>query len=360
MSKPLQVELERLRYWQGQRLRSRDFRDQLAIEAQLRWWHNRALHDAYGVSTGFIVSAVPTSGTLRALRVTCGLAYDYFGRELILQDTREIPVPPAPGEGNPQGVGITLLLRYKQSGQFSQQIDLVPVCLPCASASVQEEPDFVWQPSDRVQVTDGVPLARVHYDGQQAFLNLPLTAPLSRPLARPYLASGATLPDHTLWERWIVEVNGLPTQVGVETKIDTSAAGFTRTPCYFAWLQGALLDEHGQPWLFPYFANIAEASPTGFIFRILLPRVPSRDSPGANIAATPIGEQERESVEMIMAAVGTRHRATRTQTQAVRGQGPYVCWLGCQMEHRPSIACPGSMGRQPAVRERLTRRDHLS
>src|SRR6516225_2672470 len=47
--------LQRLRYWQGQMLRSRDFRDQLAIEGQLRCWHNRAMHNAFGVASGFKV-----------------------------------------------------------------------------------------------------------------------------------------------------------------------------------------------------------------------------------------------------------------------------------------------------------------
>src|SRR5439155_6053236 len=41
--------LERVRYWQGQMLRSRDFNDIHATEEQRRWWHNRALHDAYGI-----------------------------------------------------------------------------------------------------------------------------------------------------------------------------------------------------------------------------------------------------------------------------------------------------------------------
>src|ERR1043165_4464539 len=86
-------ELQRLKYWQGQKLLSRDFRDQTSYQAQLRWWHNRALHNSYGVSYGLGV-------TLDATRVTIepGVAYDCYGRELILQTTKEIPLPPDPGE----------------------------------------------------------------------------------------------------------------------------------------------------------------------------------------------------------------------------------------------------------------------
>jgi hypothetical protein len=342
MSIPKQVELERLRYWHGQRLRSRDFRDQTAIEAQLRWWHNRALHNAFGVSLGLTVSPVPASGSLTAVRVTCGLAYDRFGRELILQDTREIPVPTAPPpQGNLQVTPMTLLLRYKDSAQFPQRNDLAAVCLQCASSPFQEEPDFVWQPANRAQVTDGVPIARVNFDNQIAALDQQFTAPLSRPLARPHLASGATLPEHTVWEPWSphLDVGRLRPIIGIQTRIDTSAAGFTLEPCYFAWLQGTWVDEQGQPQLFPYFANIAKASPKEFTFRLLVPQVPRRDihHEGAEVAG--LGEHERADAQGMLAVVSAMLGAVRLQGRGAPKQRLYVSWLGCQMEHSPSTEC---------------------
>ena len=78
-------EMQRLKYWQGQKLLSRDFRDQTSYEAQLRWWHNRALHNAYGVSYGFAVTLLDTR-----VRIDCGVAYDCYGRELVLQQPREL------------------------------------------------------------------------------------------------------------------------------------------------------------------------------------------------------------------------------------------------------------------------------
>jgi len=90
MSAPDRPELQRLRYWQGQMLRSRDFRDQAAIEAQLRWWHNRALHNAFGVVEGMEVTQDASS-----VMVGRGLAYDCFGRELILVQEESIAVPVA-------------------------------------------------------------------------------------------------------------------------------------------------------------------------------------------------------------------------------------------------------------------------
>src|SRR5829696_1733644 len=88
MSLPDPIELQRLRFQQGQQLSSRDFRDQIGIEAQLRWWHNRSLHNAYGIASGFEVEQQDDS-----LLVHEGLAYDCRGRELILQQPRAIALP---------------------------------------------------------------------------------------------------------------------------------------------------------------------------------------------------------------------------------------------------------------------------
>src|SRR6266567_1684368 len=102
------TELQRLRYWQGQLLRSRDFNDQTAIDGQLRAWHNRALHNVFGVSTGLsVVPLPPQGGALMALRVSPGVAYDCFGRLLILRAVREMPVPAA----EPNAESLTLLTR---------------------------------------------------------------------------------------------------------------------------------------------------------------------------------------------------------------------------------------------------------
>src|SRR5215217_9696633 len=105
MSENRVFELERLKYWQGQKLLSRDFRDQTSYEAQLRWWHNRALHNSFGVSYGFTVTLDNDR-----IQIDCGVAYDCYGRELILQAPREIALPPAPTKAFES---MTLLASFK-------------------------------------------------------------------------------------------------------------------------------------------------------------------------------------------------------------------------------------------------------
>ena len=306
MSRCDATELERLRYWQGQMLRSRDFRDQLAIEAQLRWWHNRALHNTFGVSLGLAVSA-PMSSAL-AVRVTCGVAYDCFGRELILQETRDIPLPAA----LPDEQSLTLLIRYKETSRFPKRAEVEEGCLPGPCSPLEEAPEFIWKPSDRLQVVDGVPLARVRYGEKGPSLDKEYVAPISRPLSRPHIASGATIPGNTRWDLWSVMVPEQVINIGVQTTIDTSAAGFTETPCYFAWLQGPLWGRSADDFVAAPFAHIDLAAATGFTFRLWLPAVPIL---GPVITAN-------QDVPAQFPAFAQKHQL-------------FVCWLGIQ---------PGSEG----------------
>src|SRR5687767_10950559 len=113
MSTPIPTEFERIRFWQGQQLRGRDFRDQIATEAQLRWWHHRALHNAFGVRYGFAVEPVP--GVASVIEIGCGLAYDCFGRELILQTSHQMELPAIDLSGASK---MTLVAHYKETTRF--------------------------------------------------------------------------------------------------------------------------------------------------------------------------------------------------------------------------------------------------
>lgn len=73
--------LQRLGYRQGQMIRSRDFRDQQEIEDQLRAWHNRAVHDAYGIAESVLEGLEVREETVNqrpGVVVESGAAYDLF------------------------------------------------------------------------------------------------------------------------------------------------------------------------------------------------------------------------------------------------------------------------------------------
>ncbi len=306
-----QRELERVRYWQGQLLRCGDFRTQVNTDAQLRAWHNRALHNAYGIALGLEITPVPDTGAITGIRIEPGVAYDCFGRAVILVTEQVVPIPAAPSGGSGS---MTLLLRYKETSQFPKPGETSGVCPTCCAGAAPESPESAWKPSEQATSADGVPVARVTYDRGQPLLDSLFVTPASRPIAKPYLANGATVPGGTVWTAWKVGGVGNEITIGLQTVVDTSEAGFTRTPCYFAWLQGvdANLAELRQASVI--FTSIADPAPNHFTFRIL---VPSQ-----------------------VAAFEARAAAVRRAPFLA-----YVCWLGCEPRGDLSLCL------QPAVQK---------
>jgi len=316
MFRPGQFDVERFRYWQGQMLRSRDLRGQMRVEAELRWWHNRALHSAYGVRSGFVVTAVEDGDSLVRVRVDCGVAYDCYGRELALQTPRELTLPEI-GRGPVSGA--TLIVRYKESSTSLAGHDASRGCRPL------EEPDFVWVVGRNIDPALGVPLARLIYQSSDHAPTLEegFLFPTSRPFARPRVGSGATVPGDTRWEPWVENISSSKEQVaplsaGMQVTLDTSAAGFTETPCYFAWLGGTLWDRSNVEF-FPFpLAHVDREETSRFRFRLWLP-----------------------PVEM---ALGARLRIANSKfpdefINYAREHGLHVCWIGIQPWSAPGGGC---------------------
>ncbi len=277
------AELERQRYRLGQRLRSRDFSDQLDAEAHLRWWHNRALHNAYGVASGYRTEIAGD-----AVIVGRGLAYDCFGRELELRRELEIALPLEERPGW--------------------------ILVVAAGDTETAEPVLRWR-SGRITPADGVPIFAVGADLEPLGSSL---MPLARPLARPRIGHGATMAGKTAWRNWeILRSDGVEplTLGGVEVTIDTSAAGFTERPCYFAWLQGGsgpVVVEDSNP-------NVT----FGLSRRFVMPSVIDR--------VTEAGPESFVFSLWDMNTASFQHGATLGPLLQLARRQLFVCWLGIQM-----------------------------
>ncbi len=318
--------LERLRYWQGQLLRSKDLQDQVYGAVHLRWWHNRALHNAYGIVAGLEVLPLDEG----ALKVLPGLAYDCFGRELLLAAAVTVPIP-----DRIPATGVTLLANCYEPARAPLSDD---VCWPVAEiapASLQ----LSWKLNDAVSIRDGVALARLDASGQQVET---IARSLTRPLARPRIANGTTIPGNTPWRVWeLTASDQIPLFLGLEVEVDTSAAGFTATPCYFAWLQGSLwqpdlasrflrgvklarssvavnaLLELGFLQLFgARFGHIHDPRPDRFTYRVWLPQM----------------------TRWVRARLGIE----RLLLTVIQKQKLSVCWLGIQPNQRPNEVNDGT------------------
>ncbi|HEX9668961.1 MAG TPA: hypothetical protein VGC93_05695 [Thermoanaerobaculia bacterium] len=278
------ADLERQRHWLGQRLRSRDLNDQRAGEAQRRWWHNRALHGAFGVAGG-----LEPEKAGNAVRVSPGTAYDAFGRELVLSAERTLPLPPAdPAE--PRGWTLLAAIAGPRAG----------------------EPELRWRPTRRVTLADGVPLIRV--DAQLEPLDGG-SRPLARPLARPRIGHGSTVAGQTAWRAWTLPLGDNFGGGGIEVTIDASAAGFTEVPCYFAWLQG------GSPRAVPVSVSVPAASTINraFVVPFALDRILDATAESFVFSLWDLNTREFGNL-----AVDALLRMARQQL--------FVCWLGILTE----------------------------
>jgi hypothetical protein len=120
-----------------------------------------------------------------------------------------------------------------------------------------------------------VPLVRLHSsDGAIAPQSLDGSVRrYTRPLARPHVVAGTTpLPPEQVWDFW--QEKDILLRFGLQTRVDTRAAGFVGTPYYLASLRlkvepfpRSLALRDRVPTYF--FTSVAEASASGFTFRVL-------------------------------------------------------------------------------------------
>ena len=83
--------LQRFRYRDGQALRSTDLNEVLRVADTRRMWHNRAIHNAFGVSYGLDATPIEDAAkNLLAVAVMPGLGYDCTGAMLQVQTDQRI------------------------------------------------------------------------------------------------------------------------------------------------------------------------------------------------------------------------------------------------------------------------------
>lgn len=249
-------QLERVRYWQGQLLASSDLRTQMSAVAELRRLHNRDVHSAYGIAIGL------TAGDIKngALPLTCGLAYDCSGRELMVPVDRQVPLP------------VPAITK--------------PYLLTIGYNAALGDSTLEWRPQSMPVASDNVALARLIPGAPDPQLDPDFRPVVARPLARPQIASGQTVPGDTAWESW--DESGV--SLGVQSDIDTSAAGFTSTPNYFA---EAVTDNPTADFVPAWFTSVADPAPDSFTLRLFMRRI-TRESfdildPKTQVAKTPTG-----------------------------------------------------------------------
>jgi hypothetical protein len=243
---------DRVRFRDSQQLAARDLADDADHESWMRALHVRAMHDTWGVATGFALAVEETQG---GVMVGPGVAYDGRGRDIVVADELRLaaPQPPASSPGLLAGLEVQLVCSYGGRGQRRHG-------LVCADESTVESAALRWvfppgvaPGRDTIRLGEDVPLGTfgLSKDGKLSGPYLG-TRRNARARLRPRVGSGEdSLPNHYWLEK----------NLGAKHKVDTSSAEFTTTPHYFAWLSPAIAVNAG---VLGPFVSIADPTPTGF------------------------------------------------------------------------------------------------
>ena len=256
----------RVDFFPGQRLEPGDLRAAQDEAREMRWLHNRALHD-WGVVSGL---AVRGERGASSVRVEAGLAHDELGRELILGGAVDLGVPPVAG---PPGGERTFQLTIA----YAEDADVEPQRRggPCGAEGAVRRPEGArvgWREEASADAgarpRAGIDIVLAEAAVSACRLAAPLSSAARREAAgatRPHIASGATPAGATAWRPW---PEAAP--VGVATWVSTAGGVFRATPAYQAHVAGERLVAGPPPFVVDGQPHVADASPGGFELRVPL------------------------------------------------------------------------------------------
>jgi len=229
MADDLGIPLNRVTYRDGQLLAALDLQDDHRLALRRHALHTRYLHETWGIALGFELTVEDDE---RTIAIGPGHAIDELGRDILLAKGGKVAVPDVE---DPERFVLTL--RYREDAAFRDRRELDLVCLSGGLDLRNERPVFSWYRPGEVRFGIEVPLASVDVeDGRIRHGPNLRVRRTTRPLVRPHIGRGETEAGRTGWQ-YIIEDTASP-DFGLFVNVDTSKAGFTHTPLYFAQVMG--------------------------------------------------------------------------------------------------------------------------
>lgn len=230
--------IERVRFFDNERLIAPDLQAIDDFARQMRWLHNRSLHQP-GVASGYAVAGGKGD---REVTIQPGYAIDSLGREIVLTQPYTQPVPPQAGDG--QGGPATFDLTVSWPAALAESESRTADCVSAVPGAVRlsEAPVFCWvaafKPDKlRAQTDSGLRIVLARVEVLNCQIKSLSVAPRmdARPGVHPFVYAAVANPAWTVRDSRfgieLVQLNG-----AVAGPVDTSAAGFRTTPGYFVTL----------------------------------------------------------------------------------------------------------------------------
>lgn len=131
---------ERLHFFNGQRLFADDLQGVEAFNREMRWLHNRSLHQV-GIGNGYKVTG--NKGD-RQVTIGPGYAIDLHGREIVLTQEEVQPIPPVAADTDGGSVFFDLTVSYLEDSDMEVVETREGICLPRGTVRLREQPIFCW------------------------------------------------------------------------------------------------------------------------------------------------------------------------------------------------------------------------
>ena len=263
--------LERIRFFDRQRLLAADLQTLESFHREMRWLHNQSLHQP-GIGSGYAISGKKGD---REVVVTAGYALDADGKEIILTSRRTVPIPPVAGAGDGKPALYDLAVSYPGDVALKESERREGSCDSRGAVRLREDPVFCWVrlTDDGREAVDEDLKTRVH-DGMLIVLgrveidNCQLKQPVSiaqrrnaRPPKQPRIACGVARPK---WE----DLENGDTFKAWKAEIDTSSGSFASIPSYTARVRA---EKPASQWkLLISGVDVTNPRPTGFTIRLFM------------------------------------------------------------------------------------------
>lgn len=275
-------ELERVLFFQGELLTADDLTTVDDNNRQLRWLHNRSLHN-WGI--GFGLDVLGARGDT-SVTVAPGYAIDSNGREIILSSSMKQPTPAVPS-----GTYYLVADYVDDSGQTAEGQRGATACNASGAVRLSNVPLIAWKTVSQLNVGIDIVLAQVVIQNCVLKQN-PSSSPrrYSTPGFLPYLKAGQVSANDLTWGSW---TDG--TTSGFSAAIDTTAAGFQSTPLYISQIIG----ERALPsFVVVDYVSIRDSSPIGFALQVALPALGGNVNPPGKVDANTFNQLHWQVVWM--------------------------------------------------------------
>ena len=308
--------IERLQFFNGQRLFASDLQGVEAFNREMRWLHNKSLHQP-GIGNGFAVSGKKGD---RNVIIGPGYAIDSMGREIVSTQEQVIePVPPVAGGADGEPVLFDLTVSYPDDADLEETERREGICKQSGTIRLKEEPVFCWvrlnedghpiEEKTKQDILTGlrIVLARAEVLNCRLNKDISIAQRLSaRPPKQPFICCRMEEPAWQIWEvapfdpaklaasdegkktlgQFASAIRIVPVifPIGLQAEINTADCGFLTTPCYQARISGSRVKSFttgSEPglsvsrrrtvtFLFDGLVQITDPRPDGFKVNVLL------------------------------------------------------------------------------------------